>query len=345
MKAIQLVAIGHHLEAREVPIPEIGPRDVLVRVQAAGICRSDVHYRSGLGTVGPLPHTQGHEVSGTVERAGTGVMDLKEGQHVALHYLVTCGECAMCRSGREQFCPSGRMIGKDIAGGFAEFIAIPARNAVPLPDEVSFEHGAVLMCSTATAFHALRKGRLAPGESVAVVGVGGLGLSAVQLALAFGAAEVFAIDIDRHKLDIAAGYGATPICAATVDPVKEIAERTRGGVDLALELIGLPQTMRQSVEMLGVQGRAVLVGLASEPLVVNTYGSVLGKEAEIIGCSDHLLSELPTIIELTRQGKLDLSSIVTRQIPLEADAVNRALDELEEFAGVIRTVVRPSSDG
>ncbi|MCK5247344.1 zinc-binding dehydrogenase, partial [Candidatus Bipolaricaulota bacterium] len=334
MKAIQLVEIGRPLEAREVPIPEPGRNEILVRVQSAGICRSDVHYRSGLGTVGPLPHTPGHEVAGIVEKMGSEVAGLQHGQRVALHYLVTCGECSMCRTGREQFCPTGRMIGKDIAGGYAEVIVIPARNAMPLPDKVSIEHGAVLMCSTATVFHALRRGRLAPGERVAVVGVGGLGLSAVQLALIFGATEVFAIDIDEGKLETAAGYGAIPIHAATVDPVEEIARRTGGGVDLSLELIGLPQTMRQSVEMLGVQGRAVMVGLASDPLVVDTYQHLLAKEAEIIGCSDHLISELPIVIELARQGKLDLTSVVACRIPLEAAAVNGAFDELESFSGI-----------
>lgn len=341
MKAVQIVKIGCHLEAQDVKVPDLAAQDILVRVKAAGICRSDVHYRSGLGTVGPLPHTPGHEVSGVIEKRGTDVTELELGQRVALHYLVTCGECAMCRTGREQFCPSGKMIGKDIAGGYAEFIRIPARNAVLLPDEVPFEHGAVLMCSTATVFHALRKARLAPGESVAIVGVGGLGLSAVQLALASGATTVFAIDIDEDKLATAAGYGAIPIHASESDPVKEVIARTGRGVDVSLELIGLSNTMRQTVEMLGIQGRAVLVGLASEPLVLDTYTSILGKEAEIIGCSDHLLSELQTIVEWTRQGRLDLSSVVTRRIPLEADAVNRSLDELECFSGIVRTVINP----
>jgi len=341
MKAAQLVAIGQPLELREVEIPIIGPKDLLVRVKAAGICRSDVHYRSGLGTVGNLPHTLGHEVSGIIAKTGSEVEGLEIGQRVALHYLVTCGECSMCRTGREQFCPNGNMIGKDIAGGYAEFIRIPARNAVPLPDEVSFDHGAVLMCSTATVFHALRKARLAPGDSVAIVGVGGLGLSAIQLALTFGATSVFAIDIDEAKLSIAAGYGAIPINAGSVDPVEEIACRTGGGVDVSLELIGLAETMCQSVEMLGIQGRAILVGLASDPLVVDTYGSILGKEAEIIGCSDHLLSELPTIVELTRLGRVDLSSVVTQGIPLDAEAINHALNELESFSGIVRTVIKP----
>jgi len=340
MKAVQLVAIGQPLEAREVAFPDVGTTDILVRVKSAGICRSDVHYRSGLGTVGPLPHTPGHEVSGVIERMGADVEGLEIGQRVALHYLVTCGECLMCRTGREQFCLNGKMIGKDIAGGYAEFISIPARNAVPLPNEVSFEHGAVLMCSTATVFHALRKARLMAGESVAIVGVGGLGLSAVQLALAFGATAVFAIDIDQAKLDIASQYGAIPIHAGTSDPVQEIG-RLIGGVDVSLELIGLAETMRQSVEMLGVQGRCVLVGLAADALVVDTYGSILGKEAEIIGCSDHLLSELPTIIELTRQGRLDLTSIVASEIPLEPDEINCSLEALESFAGIIRTVIKP----
>lgn len=341
MKAVQLVAIGEPLELREIAIPDVGAKEILVRVKAAGICRSDVHYRSGLGSVGSLPHTPGHEVAGVIERLGSDVEGLEMGQRVALHYLVTCGECSMCRTGREQFCRKGNMIGKDIAGGYAEFISIPARNAVPLPEEVPIEHGAVLMCSTATVFHALSKARLVPGESVAIVGVGGLGLSAVQLALAFGATSVFAIDIDEAKLSTATGYGAIPINASVVDPVQEVIRRTDGGVDVSLELIGLAKTMRQAVEMLGIQGRCVLVGLASDPLVVDTYGSILGKEAEIVGCSDHLLSELPTIVELTRQGRLDLSSVVTREVPLDATAVNDSLNELESFSGIVRTVIKP----
>ena len=338
MKAVQIVEIGAPLEMREVPIPVPGPGDVLVRVMAAGVCHSDVHYRSGLGTVGTLPHTPGHEVSGIIESVGPGVEKARIGERVALHYLVTCGDCVHCRSGREQFCEQGNMIGKDIAGGYAEFISIPAWNAIPMPDEVSFEHAAIMMCSTATVYHALRKGRIAAGERVAIFGVGGLGLSAVQLARLCGATEVYAVDIDSRKLELAEALGGIPINASEIDPVEEI-QQLCSGVDVSLELIGLPQTMRQAVESLGIHGRAVLVGLAGDPLCIDTYGQILGKEAEILGCSDHLRSELPILLEYARQQRLDFSRVVEQTITLEAQAINNTMDALEAFHAPFRTVI------
>ena len=182
MKAIRLIKPGQPVQMQEVPVPQVGPKDVLVRVRAAGICHSDVHYRAGVSPVHPLPLTLGHEVAGTVERVGAEVTTLRVGDRVCLHYLVTCGECVYCTMGNEQFCGLGEMIGKHRDGGYAEFISVPARSAFRLPDEISFECGAIMMCSSATSFHALRKGRLQPGETVAVFGVGGLGISAVQLA-------------------------------------------------------------------------------------------------------------------------------------------------------------------
>ena len=232
------------------------------------------------------------------------------------------------------------MIGKHCDGGYAEYIAVPARNAIPLPDEIPFEQGAILMCSSATSLHALRKSGLKPGETVAVFGVGGLGMSAVQLAKAFGAVEVFAVDIHADKLKLAARYGAIPVNAARCDPVAEIQRLTNGrGVDVALEMIGLPQTMRQAVQSLAVFGRAVLVGIAAQPVAIDSYRELLGKEAEVIGSDDHLLQELPLLIEYARRGVLDLSDVVTRTVPLDAEAVNRALDGLERFGSDIRTVI------
>lgn len=342
MKAVRLVEIGRPLETQEVPVPQVGPGEVLVRIRAAGICHSDVHYRDGVSPVGSLPQTLGHEVAGVVEEVGPGVANVRPGDRVCLHYLLSCGECAFCAAGREQFCVQGRMIGKHCDGGYAEYIAVPARNAVPLPDGVPFEQGAVAMCSSATAFHALRKARLQAGERVAVFGVGGLGASAVQLARAFGALEVYAVDIRPEKLALAERLGAVPVDASAGDPVAEIRRRTDGwGVDVALELVGLRETVRQAVQAVGVQGRAVMVGIAPFPLEVNVYRDILGKEVEVIGCSDHLLSELPLLLEFVRRGLLDLSGVVTQTVPLEADAVNQAMDALARFGGGVRTVIVP----
>ena len=213
MTAVRLLEIGQPLRLQETPIPAIGPADVLVRVRAAGICHSDVHYRSGVSPAGPLPITLGHEVAGTVARVGELVTSLQPGDRVCLHYMVTCGHCAYCDRGTEQFCTSGQMIGKHRDGGYAEFIAVPARSVFPLPAEIPFEQGAVMMCSSATALHALRKGRLQAGESLAVFGAGGLGMSAIQLARALGALAVYAIDLDAGRLALAEQLGAVPIDA------------------------------------------------------------------------------------------------------------------------------------
>ena len=342
MRAVRLVEIGQPLQVQEIPTPPISERDVLVRVMAAGICHSDVHYRAGVSPVKPLPLTLGHEVAGVVEKTGSQVTNVKAGDRVCLHYLVTCGECSFCGTGNEQFCPSGEMLGKHRDGGYAEYIVVPARSALLLPDEIPFEQGAILMCSSATSLHALRKSRLKAGETVAVFGAGGLGLSAVQLARACGALDVYAVDIQPDKLELAARFGAVPVNATQVEPVAEIRRLTGGrGVDVALEMIGLAQTMRQAVQSLAVLGRAVLVGISARPLEIDTYREILGKEAEVIGSDDHLWQELPLLIEYARRGVLNLSQVVTRTVPLDANAINGVMDLLERFGGDARTVIVP----
>jgi propanol-preferring alcohol dehydrogenase len=180
------------------------------------------------------------------------------------------------------------------------------------------------------------------GETVAVFGSGGLGMSAIQLAKAFGAIHIYAVDINKKKLELAERFGAIPVNADKVDPSSEIRRLTKGqGVDVALELVGLPQTARQAVLSLGNLGRAVMVGLTNKCFEVYPYTEILGKEAEIIGSSDHLVSELPQLLDLVRQKKLDLSNIVTETVPLEADAINLVLDELERFGDNVRTVITP----
>ena len=221
-------------------------------------------------------------------------------------------------------------------------IAVPARNAIPLPDEISFEEGATLMCASATAFHALHKGRVKAGERVAVFGVGGLGMSAIQLAKAIGAVEVYAVDIQQDKLEMASEYNAIPIDASRLDAVEEIRKLTKGkGVNVALEMIGTRKTMEQAIDSLGNLGRAVMVGLNQQPIEVNTYMQVLGKEAEIIGSNDHLLQELPLLVDMARRKILDTSRVVSKTIPLDADKINQRLDDLEHFTSDVRAVIVP----
>jgi 2-desacetyl-2-hydroxyethyl bacteriochlorophyllide A dehydrogenase len=342
MKAVRLVKTGQPLQLEEVARPDVGDHDVLVRVKSAGICHSDAHYRAGLSPVRSLPLTLGHEVAGVVEEVGSQVNSLEVGDRVCLHYLMTCGDCYYCSTGNEQFCTSGAMIGKHRDGGYAEYISVPARNAFPLLDELTFEQGAVLMCSSATSFHALQKAEIKPGETVAIFGLGGLGMSAVQLARAFGVLDIYAVDVDETKLEMAEGFGAISVNAKAGDPVEELRRLTEGkGVHVALELVGLPLTMQQAVQSLAVFGRAVIVGLTDRTFEIAPYADLLMKEAQVLGASDHLAQELPLLLEMARRGSLDLSNVITATVPLDAGAINEALDRLERGEAGIRTVIVP----
>lgn len=342
MKAIRMIEAGKPLELQEISIPGGAETDILVRVRAAGICHSDAHYRAGTSPMGMLPITLGHEIAGEVEWVGSQVTNVKAGDRVALHYNISCGDCHYCKTGNEQFCTTVKMLGHHVDGGYAEYVGVPARNAVPLPEEISFEAGATLMCASATALHALHKGRVKAGETVAVFGVGGLGLSAIQLARALGAVEVYAVDIQHDKLELASEYKAIPIDAGRCDAVEEIRRLTKGkGVDVALEMIGLPKTMQQTVQSLGVLGRAVIVGISKIPLEVNPYTTLIGYEAEVIGSNDHLLDELHLLMDMARKNVLDTSRVVSQVISLDAERINQRLDDLEQFTSDVRMVIVP----
>ena len=344
MRAVQLVEIGKPLQDAEVPLPKIGRSEILLRVTACGICHSDAHYRAGVSPMNCLPLILGHEVAGRVEAVGDDVDHVSPGDRVCVHYLVSCGECDFCSGGNEQFCAEAQMIGKHRAGGYAEFISVPGGNAFVLPDEIPFEHGAIMMCSSATALHALKKTRLKSGDSVAIFGFGGLGFSALQLAKALGCGDAYVVDINPAKLATAATLGGIAIDAAAGDPVELIKEATRGrGVDVSVELIGSGTTMRQAVQCLGALGRAALVGLTADTLSVLPYSEVINKEVEIIGISDHLPTELPVLIDLVRAGKLQFPNGTLHFVDLDAGQINAALNALEKSTDHIRIVIVPGT--
>jgi len=339
------VQVGKPLEHADIPIPEVGSSDVLIRVAAAGICHSDVHYRAGISKIDDLPLTLGHEIAGRVEEVGGDVTRISPGDRVCVHYLVHCGICEFCVRGLEQFCRSGQMIGKHRDGGYAEFIKLPAKNAFRLPDEIPFEVGAIMMCSSATALHALNKVRFKAGESIAIFGFGGLGFSALQLARAFDCGDVYVVEINPAKLASATSMEAIAIDARSADPVEQIKDATAGtGVDVALELIGSAKTMRQAVLCLGRLGRAAVVGLTAESTSIHPYTELINKEAEIIGVSDHLATELPALLEFARSGKLQFSQETLSVVDLDAAQINAALDALQDSIDHVRTVIVPSSE-
>jgi 2-desacetyl-2-hydroxyethyl bacteriochlorophyllide A dehydrogenase len=346
MRAVRLTEVGKPLQEANVDLPEIGASEVLIRVAACGICHSDEHYRAGISRIDHLPVTLGHEIAGRIEKVGADVKHVTSGDRVCVHYLAHCGSCEFCIRGLEQFCRTGGMIGKHWDGGYAEFIRVPGRNAFVLPDEISFESGAIMMCSSATALHALNKARLKPGESIAIFGFGGLGFSALQLARAFDCDQIYVVEINPAKLALAKMLGAVPIDATKGNPAEQIAHATNGkGVDVAVELIGSAKTMRQAVQCLGALGRAALVGLTAESMSIFPYTELINKEVEIIGVSDHLAAELPRLIEFARSGKLCFLSDALRFVDLDAEEINASLHAFQNSIDHIRTVIRVASDG
>ncbi len=343
MQCIHLTHTGRPVINAQRPDPVAGPHDLILRVRAAGICHSDVHYRSGTSYAGPLPLTPGHEIAGEVESLGTEVKNWSIGDRVAVHYLATCGVCPHCVRDADRFCASAQMFGKHRDGGWAQRVSVPGAPPCACPMPCPSKSRAILMCSSSTSLHAIRKARFKTGETLAVFGVGGLGISAIRIAKILGARSVYAVDLDPRKLALAERDGAIPIDARADNPAAQIRRRTGGaGVDVALELIGLPQTMAQAVQCLAIKGRAAIAGITDRPMTFTPYTDLLGREAELIGVSDHTLGELRELVNWAACGALDLSDAITDTVPLEAKAINRVLDDLEKFSRVGRTVVVPA---
>lgn len=338
MRALQLTSTGDPIQAVDLATPRPEEGEVLVRVEAAGICHSDVHYRSGLRSLDSLPVVLGHETAGTVEDVGSGTDPTLIGTRVALHYVLSCRRCRGCTLRGEQFCEFYQMVGVTRQGGFAELITVPIRNAVPLPDSIATDHGAVMMCSSATALHALRRGAVEPGCTVAVFGAGGLGMSAVQLARALGAAQVFAVDVDPVRLSAAAALGAEPIVA---DQAPDVLAKHQP--DITLDLVGSLDVLRQAIDTTAPGGRVVVVGLTNGELPLDPYADLIGREVALVGSNDHLLTEIHELFAIAAAGGLTLEPVVTDRIPLDAQAVNDAMDVMEGYGPGIRTVIDPTA--
>jgi 2-desacetyl-2-hydroxyethyl bacteriochlorophyllide A dehydrogenase len=320
MKSVRMFAPGRRLSMVEVADPSPRAGEIVIEIRAAGICHSDGHYRAGRGNV-RLPLTLGHEIAGVVSSAGEGVKTVRAGDRVAVHYLVSCGACERCRRYGEQFCATGVMIGKELDGGYAEKIVIPALNAIPIPDSVSFDQAAIMMCSTATVYHALRLASLQRGETVAILGFGGLGFSALKLAQHLGAGRIIAVDTVPSKLELARSLGAET--------------GMLNDIDVALELSGHAPLCLDGLRALTPGGRMMVVAINLRSLTFDPYADVLVRERRIIGCSDHTREELR---ELMAMG-LDLSGAITRRVPLEEDAINDVLDDLDRGTEHLRTVI------
>ncbi len=340
MRAARLHRIGEKLRIDSVEMPEIGSNDVIVEIQASGICHSDLNYRDGVAHVGKLPIILGHEIAGLISRTGEHVKGIEEGERVCIHYIRSCGKCSFCRAGRENFCEQYQMIGKDIDGGFAEYIKVPAPNVLRLPHALPFEQACILGCAVSTAYHALRRGRICAGDTVVICGVGGLGTQAVSLAKILKAKKVVAVDVSDEKLQLAKRLGADEIVnPATEGSALRIGEITEGKLaDLVLDFVGAPEVIEEEMRYVGKGGRLVLVGIGEGNINVSPYKTIIGKEMELVGVNDHLRSELAELVDMVASGKMDLSKSITHRVHL--DEVNTGFEILEERIGnPIRVVV------
>lgn len=336
MIAYQLVAAGSPLVEREVATPSPGPGEVVVAVRAAGVCRSDAHYQAGGVPPGALPRTLGHEISGTVEAAGADVESVRVGDRVAVHYVVACGACDRCLGAGEQFCRSGAMVGKERDGGFAEKVVVPERNAVVLPTEVSFEEAAIMMCSTATAFHALGVGEAGAGDRLGILGFGGLGASALQLARTLGMPAPLVVDVRPEKVRHARSLGATAVGPGG-DELERLA--VEHAPDVVLDFTGDPALCTRALRLLAPRGRLVLVALSRAELAFDPYADLVTGERRILGCSDHTRAELEELLSMAASGALDLGPAISERVEMSAGAVNGALDRLRAGTDGFRTVL------
>jgi len=341
MKAARLHRIGEKLSIDLVEMPEIGADDVIVEVQASGICHSDINYRDGIASVSKLPIILGHEIAGVIAKTESGTEGIQEGDRVCVHYVISCGTCVFCRTDRENYCEKYQMTGKDIDGGLAQYVKVPARNVLKLPEAIPVEQGAILGCAVSTAFHALRRARARARDTIVIYGIGGLGVHAIQLAAKiFEAGKIVAVDVLDEKLKLAKRLGADEVVnAATEDPAERIKDMTDGKLaEVVLDFVGDKRTIERAINCVGKGGRIALVGIGREDIHVSPYRTIIGKEMELVGVNDHVKSELAELIELVGSGRIDLSVSVTHRVSLED--VNRGIQILEEQIGnPIRVVV------
>jgi alcohol dehydrogenase, propanol-preferring len=321
------------LAIKDVPVPTAGAGEVLIKVAACGLCHTDLHYLDhGVPTFKKPPLILGHEISGVVASAGSGVKDWKEGDRALIPPVLTCGKCAMCRRGRENICESMEMLGNHRDGGFAEFVAAPVKDLVRLPGNLPLAESSIISDAVSTGFHAtVVRGKVRAGETVAVFGCGGVGMNVVQCAALQGA-RVIAVDLDERKLELAMTLGAADaVNAKEGDVPKTIKKRTGGGADAAFEVIGNPAVQRQAFESLRRGGRLVLVGY-SDKIMELPAGKTMFFEMDVIGSLGCRPVDYARLVSLVSEGKLQLTPLVTSRHPLSD--INEAYDRLRRSEGL-----------
>lgn len=285
MQAAVLHTLRQPLSLAEVPTPAPGPGEVLVRTRACGICGTDLHMLDGWGYTPALPFVMGHEPAGVVAEVGAGVTGFALGDRVVPNIFYSCGNCAYCRVNRETQCLNlGGILGVlQHWGGYGEYFTIPARQLFRLPDSIPFAEGAVIADAVVTAVHAVQRGRVTPGETVAVVGVGGCGSAALQVAAQYGA-TVIGLDVTDEKSQRALTLGAHAAANLNDTPLPEAVRGLTGGfgADVIIDTVGSAETIQQSALALARGGRLVILGYTQERPAIDPR-QIAVNELEILG--------------------------------------------------------------
>jgi S-(hydroxymethyl)glutathione dehydrogenase / alcohol dehydrogenase len=348
MKAAVLRETNRPLEIEEVQVSKPGPREVLVRTVAAGVCHSDLHFMDGSYPY-RLPTILGHESAGIVEEVGSDVTYVKKGDHVITCLSAFCGHCDKCLTGRLSLCQSpevsrkadeeSRLISNSQPihqflnlSSFAEMMLIHEHALVKVRDDMPFDRAALIGCSTTTGVGAVfHTAGVEPGSTVAVIGCGGVGLAAINGAAIAGAGVIIAIDRVESKLELAKVMGATHVInASQCDAVGEVLELTRGGCDYTFEAIGLKATAEQAFKMLGAGGTATIIGMIPVGTMVELHGVDFLAEKKIQGSnmgSNRFRIDMPRFVEFYLNGKLHLDQMISKHIKLAQ--VNDALNALK----------------
>ncbi len=339
MQAIVKPAAQPGIEVREVPVPQIGPSDVLVKVEAASVCGTDLHIYNwdpwAQGRIKP-PLIPGHEFCGTVAAVGSDVKAVKEGDFVSAEMHVACGRCFQCRTGQAHICQYVKIIGVDADGAFGDYVKIPESNIWDLDLSLPREY-ASLMDPLGNAVHTVLAGEIAT-KTVAIIGCGPIGLFAIAVARACGAATVFALEVNAHRRALAHAMKADAVLDPSKDDVPTyILDHTMGiGVDVVLEMSGHPDGMRLGFQILRTGGRVSLLGIPSRPVEIDFARDIIFKGAVVQGINGRKMYETWYQMDnLLKTAKLDLSPVITHRLKMSEFASGMDLLKTGEASKIL----------
>jgi S-(hydroxymethyl)glutathione dehydrogenase/alcohol dehydrogenase len=357
MKAAVLREVRAPLQIEDVGINKPGPHEVLIRTAAAGVCHSDLHFIEGLYPH-PLPAVLGHESAGVVEQVGSEVRTVKVGDHVITCLSAFCGHCEHCLTGHMSLCVSpetkrdatdeprltsdkGPILQYLNLSSFAEQMLIHEHACVAIRPDMPLDRAALIGCGVMTGVGSVfHTAKVRPGETVAVIGCGGIGLAAINGAAIAGAGRIIAIDASKSKDNMAKHFGATDfICASETDPVKEVLEMTKGGVHHSFEAVGLKVTAEQAFAMLKRGGDATIIGMIPVGQSIELPGFAFLGEKKIQGSamgSNHFPVDMPRLVDMYMAGKLKLDDMISRRVKLTD--VNDAFAEMKR-GEIARSVI------